>query len=115
MCGEDRTLLPKVTTDGHTCDLLHRSSELTVSGLETVRLLNGLDVDADDVEEKNNWVNLLVGVLRSPMGFENLSSHYWRLLDRLASTTLVVGNFSSRDMEVMKLLEEAEDWAKLEA
>lgn len=90
-------------------------SELAVSGLETVRLLNGFDVDVDDVEEKYNWVNLLVGVIRSPMGFENLSSHYWRLLDKLASTTLVVGNFSSRDMEVMKLLEEAEDWEKLEA
>ena len=80
------------------------SSGLAVSGLETVRLLNGLIVDVDDVEEKYNWVNLLVGVIRSPMGFENLSSHCWRLLDKLASTTLVVGNFSLRDMEVMRSL-----------
>jgi hypothetical protein len=55
----------------------------------------------------------LVGVIRSPTGFESLSSHYWRLLGKLASTTIFRG-FTLRDMEVMRSLEEAEDWEKLE-
>lgn len=107
-----------------------RPSDLTVSALETVRLLNRLEVGVDDVdvEERVNWVKLLVGVIRSPSGFENLSSHNWRLLGELvliartSESHLVRGlvptaksfdSHSGRDTEVMRSLEKAEDWEKL--
>jgi len=91
------------------------SSELAVSVSETVRFLNRLEAEMDEVEDKYAWVWLpLVRVVRSPTGFENLSSHYWGLLGELTLVTLQVGNFELRDVEVMKLLEEVEDWEKLE-
>ena len=108
-----------------------RDNELTASVLETIRLLHYLNADIDDVEngadvdvEKEadvgdladsatDWVVFLVGVIRSPTGFESLSSHYWHLLGKLTSTTYFAGQFSLRDMEVMRSLEEVEDWEKL--
>ena len=88
-------------------------SEPTESVLETVRLLNRLNADLDDVE-KDSWQRLLIGVTRSLVGSEGLPSHYWCLLGELLSTTVVAGAFALRDMEVMKSLEEAEDLEKLE-
>ena len=89
---------------------------LTASGLEAVCLLNRLDVSVGDLEDENQWHLLLVEAIRSPMG-ENLTSHYWHLLDELVSTKELDwdGSFGMRDVEVMRLLEEAEDWEKLEA
>jgi len=108
-----------------------RPSDLTVSTLEAVRLLNRLEVDVEDVdaEERINWVKLLVGVIRSPSGLESLSSHNWRLLGELVliarsfdshlvrglvSTAKSFDSHSGRDTEVMRSLEKAEDWEKLE-
>jgi len=98
------------------------SSELTVSALEIVRLLNHLEADVDDLVVNFLWVDLLAEVIRSPAGFENLSSRYWSLLDKLILTApplryfrMSFGHFTLRDAEVMGLLEEAEDWGKLEA
>ena len=59
------------------------SSELKVSGFETVNLLNCLDVDMDDMEYESTWAHLLAEVICSPTGLEGLSSHYWRLLGKL--------------------------------
>jgi len=89
-------------------------NELEVSGLDTIRWLNHLSIDADDMVDRNSWVWVLVGVMRSPAGLEGLSSHYWHLLDKLVALNhfLYLG---SRDVEVMRSLEEAEDWEKLEA
>jgi hypothetical protein len=89
-------------------------SELEVSGSETVRLLNRLDVDVEDMAKQEEWVRLLVGVIYLPTGLESLSSHYWRLLDRLAMAANFCWIPESRTVEVMKLLEEAEGWKKLE-
>jgi len=104
-----------------------RSSELIMSALETVRLLDRIEPDVDDVEDERGWINLLVGVIRSPVGFNNLSHHYWRLLGELTLTMhAAVGPdrvdvrdhgghaVAVRDMEVMRSLEEAEDLEKLE-
>ena len=88
-----------------------RRSELTMS---TIRLLHRLNADVDDVGEAVDWVEVLVWVIRSPMGFESLSSHYWRLLGKLTSPTRYAGLITLRDMEVMRSLEETEDWEKLE-
>jgi len=97
------------------------SSDLTVSAPEIVRLLNRLEADVDELLVKNNWVDLLTGLICYSTGFESLSSHYWRLLDKLMPTTshpryfrMFPGRFPLRDAEVMWSLEEAEDWGKLE-
>jgi len=93
---------------------LVQPSEPDVSAPEIVRLLNRLEADVDDVVKKEGWVNLLVGTIRLPMGFESLSSCDWRLLGKLTSTTGLLGYHLPRDMEVMRSLEEVEDWEKLE-
>lgn len=84
--------------------------ERRVSELETVRLLNRLDVDLDDMEKQDEWARLLECVVRSPTGLETLSSHYWWLLDKLEG--VYVG--SAFRGTAMRLLENAEDWEKLE-
>jgi hypothetical protein len=89
-------------------------SELEVSGPETVFLLNRLNVDVDDMVEKDEWVQLLVGTICLPPGPESLSSHYWCLLDKLPLAADFLVTAGSRKMEVMRSLEEAEDWEKLE-
>ena len=89
-------------------------SELEASELEIVRLLNRLEVDVDDTMKKRPWVELLVSVIRLPAGPESLPSHYWRLLVNLAQAMRCVVHFTPRDVEVMRLLEEAGDWERLE-
>jgi len=84
--------------------------ERLVSTLGTVRLLNRLDVDVDDMENQGDWARLLECVARSPTGLESLSSHYWRLLDKLEG--VYVG--STFRGTTMRLLENAEDREKLE-
>ena len=87
--------------------------ELIVSEPETVRLLDRLDVDMDDMVE-DTWGSLLVGVVRSPAGPGSLSSHYWRLLDKLVSSEAFYASFGPGSVEAMRTLEEAGDWEKLE-
>jgi hypothetical protein len=89
-------------------------SELEASELEIVRLLDRLGVDVEDMVEKYTWAQLLVGVIRLPAGLESLSSHYWRLLVKLAQAVRYVVYFTPRDVEMMRLLEEAGDWERLE-
>jgi hypothetical protein len=89
-------------------------SELKASGSEIVRLLDRLNVGVDDVVGQGSWVQLLVGVIRLPAGPESLPSHYWRLLEKLAQAVHYVVYFTPRDVEVMRLLEEAGDWERLE-
>jgi hypothetical protein len=89
-------------------------NRLEVSGLETIHLLNCLNVDADDMVDRCVWVRLLAGVICLPAGLESLSPHYWCLLDKLSLGTSFYGTPGLREVEVMRLLEEAGDWEKLE-
>ena len=89
-------------------------SELEVSALETVHLLNRLKVNVDHVTDNGKWVRLLIFAIRSTTGRESLSSHNWRSLDRPTSDSGLYERFVSRDVEVMKSLEEAQDWGRLE-
>ena len=88
-------------------------NELGVSRLDTIRWLNCLDVDVDDIMGGDNWITLLGDVIYSPIGLESLSSHYWQLLDKLVASVPPL-SIISHDIEVMRTLEEAEDWEKLE-
>ena len=89
-------------------------------------LFNCLHVDVDDVVDNKHhvdvydvvgnkvlWLGLLMRVIRSPTGFESLPSHYWRLLGKLTSEPILYASLVPRDVEVMKLLEEVENWEKL--
>ena len=89
-------------------------SELEASELEIVRLLDRLAVDVDDIVKERPWAQLLAGVIRLPAGPESLSSHYWRLLDKFAQASYFHVMFRPRDVKVMRLLEKAEDWERLE-
>ena len=94
-------------------------SELQVSALETIHLLNHLNIDMGEVEKEGAWARLLVGVICLPMGLESLSSHYWCLLDKLALARHHM-DFVSHHMDstscsmVTRSLEKTEDWEKLE-
>ena len=70
-------------------------------------------MNADDVVDGESWARVLVEAMRSPTGLESLSSHYWHLLDKLVASKHFL-NLLSRDAEVMRSLEKAEDWEKLE-
>jgi len=88
--------------------------ELEVAGAEVIRLLNHLGVGTDDMGSRRDcWGRLLVDVIRSPMGREGLSSHYWCLLWKLVSGAQAL-TLRDEDMGVMGSLEDAEDWEKLE-
>ena len=89
--------------------------EFEVSTLEIVRWLNCLNIGADDMVKNPRWAWRLVDAIRSPIGLENLSSHYWHLLPRLVVASKLSRSLKSRDMEVVRSLEKAEEWEKLEA
>jgi hypothetical protein len=91
--------------------------ELEAAGLELVCLLNNLEVgvcEINDANRRQDWVDLLKGVISSPMGQRFLSSHYWLLLGNLISMGDQSWRVVDRQMEIMKSLEEAQDWDKLE-
>lgn len=86
-------------------------SELKVSGPGTIRLLDHLSVGMGNIVDKEKWGELLVNAIYCPMGPESLSLHYWHLLLLLG---VPAADLESRGMGVAKLLEEVQDWEKLE-
>ena len=110
--------------------------EFAESELETVHLLNCLKVDVDDMVKKDDmtktddvmgvggmwetdeWVELLLHVIYSQAGQENLSSHYWHLLDKLQFGSGMVQSQNQRNPslqhDVTTSLENTGDWEKLE-
>jgi len=88
--------------------------ELKASVSETVDLLNCLNANVDDLVEKSVWVELLVEVIRSPIGLKRLSPIYWDLLDKLMTGGNLPRIHMSCDVDVMGILEMIEDWKKLE-
>ena len=88
------------------CMWLHNRE---VYEMETSRLLNRLDVVEDDMEYQEMWARLLRDVFYSPAGIKNLSIHYCHLVARL--NPLGIGTLTT---ELVRLLEEAEDWEKFE-
>ena len=97
------------------CTIEHTwGSGLGNSGLEAASLLNCLDVNVDDMVKQDVWVHLLVNVICLPTGLESLSSHYWHLLNKLPLATNFFWTPGFPKVEVMRSLEGAEDWEKLE-
>ena len=91
--------------------------ELEASVLDTVHLLNCLNVDVGDMVKEGRWAQLLISVVCLTAGLESLSSHYWCLLDKL-DWYHMEGASQNMDPEsrgtVTQSLEEAKDWEKLE-
>lgn len=83
--------------------LWHRGSR--DSGLETISLLNRLDVEGEV------WDDVLEDVIHSPAGLRGLSLGYWRLMLESMGDTWCL---EPRDIEAMRLLREVSDWEKLE-
>jgi len=90
------------------------NNKFWVPELEAIRLLNRLDVGIEDMEGKFEWAELLADGMRSPAGLGGLSIHYWHLLKRLPWTEPFFAKLFSCPTELTRLLEEAEDWKKLE-
>jgi len=57
--------------------------EFEASASEAIRWLNHLTINADDRAEGDSWAYRLVAVICSPTRSENLSSHYWGLLEKV--------------------------------
>ena len=87
-------------------------SELRVSGLETICLLNHLNVSMDDIEDSYTWAEFLMDVICSPLGLGGLPIHYWHLLEGILPALRF---YTDHLLVVVRPLEEAEDWEKLEA
>ena len=83
-------------------------------GLETIQLLNRLEVGVDDMEDEEELGKLLADMMRIPGGSKSLSIHYWHLLERLPWTEFLHEALASRAVELVESLEEAEDWDKME-
>ena len=88
--------------------------EIEESRLEIVRLLNRLDADVDDIVGKGGWGGLLADLTCSQAGSGGLSPHNQRLLDNPAFSRSLDMDIQSHHMEVMRSLEAAGDWEKLE-
>jgi hypothetical protein len=89
--------------------------ELGEAELEFVCLLNNLEVSVGEVSDAGwAWTHLLVYVLLTPIGQGRLSSRYWLLLGNLFSVFPEIHPAGDRQTEIMKSLEEAQDWEKLE-
>jgi hypothetical protein len=83
--------------------------------LEFVCLLNNLEVTVGEAGDAGRaWMDLLIRVLLTSVGQMCLSSHYWLLLGNLISMLRKTHFAGHRHTEVMKSLEEAQEWDKLE-
>ena len=89
-------------------------TELRLSGLNTVELLNHLKVEMDDiVNNEKKWMDLLIFTIRSTFEQQTLSPHYWHVLDKLALGKWHFPKFSPHDIDIMNSLETAKNWEKL--
>ena len=79
---------------------------------KTVRLLNCLNANMDNLEERN-CAELLWRVVVGPGGLK-LSPHYWRLLYKFLVDGETLFGLLSCDWDVMRALRGVEDWEKLE-
>ena len=89
--------------------------ELEMLRAETIHFLNRLEADVEDIADEDAWGRLLLSPIRSPSGPEGLSSHNWGVLDGLVPPSWDDPEYlSSRDVEVMRSIEEAGEWEKLD-
>jgi len=79
-----------------------------------IELLDDLDVEVEDVEDKEEWTLLLLNVIHTSEGIQGLSHRYWELFGELAITwSWRLGGYvwSSR---ITAFLSRSREWDKLE-
>lgn len=88
-------------------------------GLEVVvDALGSFELGLDDMLSAGRWPLLLKSLIRSKPGLERLPLRYWYLLEELImedSDAQPRTRLSYSDMRTMKLLEQSQEWEKLEA
>jgi hypothetical protein len=90
-------------------------SEFREAELELVCLLNNLEVSVGEAGNAGRaWTRLLIALLLTRIGQGRLSSHYWLLLGNLISVFPEWHFADDRQTDLMKSLEGAQDWEKLE-
>jgi len=82
---------------------------------EFTALLDRLSVGIDDMDSKNEWLILLLYVVRFPEGRRTLPYPYWELMVELAiNKSWIRDDPIDYDLQVMLSLEEEEEWDALE-
>ena len=76
-------------------------------------LPDDIHVSVEDMDNKNEWA-LLLDVLKSAEGIRHLSHPYWELLGELATLCSWRLGGDVRSSLVMMLLEDDQEWGKLE-
>ena len=77
-----------------------------------VGLLNYLCVRVEDMDNKFEWIPLLVDTIQSSVGAQRLSNRFWELLVELIPQTWGVG--AAYNPQVVASLLDGEEWDKLE-
>ena len=83
---------------------------------EFTALLDRLGVSVDDMDSEDEWLLLLLHVVRSPQGRESLSYPYWKLVVELAVNKLWLQSdlIDHKLRQVMPFLEGGGEWDKPE-
>lgn len=78
-------------------------------------LLDRLEIDVNNVDSRNRWLQLLLEVVQSPKGRQSLSHSYWELITELAvaGAWLLCGPIDY-ELQVMVSLEADQEWDRLE-
>ena len=80
-----------------------------------VELLNPLHVTVEEMDDRDEWVSLLLDVIRSSEGPQRLSHWYWELLVELAISERWGLYFGDTDaLKIAKSLIDTQEWDKLE-
>jgi len=85
-----------------------------VGMVRSTELLNHLCVTVEDMDECDDWAELLFNIIQSSGGAQLLSDWYWDLLVGLATSSESLGDEIAYNPQVIAFLTEAQEWSKLE-
>ena len=77
-------------------------------------LLDHLHVSAEDIDDKEAWLKLLLGVVGSPEGIQRLPHPYWELLLELSISEPRSPGDVAWSPRITACLEDDQEWDKLE-
>jgi len=77
-------------------------------------LLNQLHVSVGDMNVKHQWADLLTSIIQHPDEVQHLSQPYWELLVELSLSGSVKPGHITYNSDIVKYLEDHQEWGKLE-
>ena len=98
----------------HAIQLISYEAIKQVRVEEFVRLLNNLHIGVGDIEDGEMWMKLLLDIIQSDRGIQDLSHPYWELLVELAVSWQWNLEKKIYSPHIMMSLEDAKEWDKLE-